>query len=111
MSPLEQDLIDLMLDEITLEPKTGVDKFNNFTYGPPMGEGGVVKCQLVRMNRRVLSIEGREVISTVQCILADPTLSVSTNDRLTLPDGTRPAIIRVNEVKDDVGPYFLEVVA
>jgi hypothetical protein len=105
MSPLEAELISLMLDEITLEPRTGVDKFNNFTYGTSV----TVRCQVVRINRRSLSRDGREIISTVQIILADPTLTVTADDRLTLPDGTRPAIIEVLSAKDNVGDYYLEI--
>jgi hypothetical protein len=41
--------------------------------------------------------------------LADPTLAVTTDDRLTLPDGTQPAIIEVLGAKDDVGDYYLEL--
>jgi hypothetical protein len=94
-----------MLDEVTLEPKTGIDKFNNFTYGTPV----TVHCQVTRVNRRVLDREGRELVSTVQVILADPTLAVTVDDRLTLADGTHPAIIEVLSAKDDVGDYYLEL--
>jgi hypothetical protein len=94
-----------MLDAVTLEPKTGVDKFNNFIYGDPVA----VRCQIVRVNKRALSRAGRELISTVQVILADPTLVVTTDDRLTLPDGTQPAIIEVLGAKDDVEDYYLEL--
>lgn len=105
MSPLDPELIELMLDEVTIEPKTGVDKFNNFSYGPAV----IVDCQITRVNRRALDRAGRELISTVQVILADPTLAVTADDRLTLPDGSRPAIIEVLSAKDDEGDYYLEL--
>jgi hypothetical protein len=41
--------------------------------------------------------------------LADPALAVSTDDRLTLPDGSKPAIIEVLSSKDDEGDYYLEL--
>lgn len=114
MSPLDQVLIDMMIDEITLEPCTGKDKFNNLTFGPSVK----VQCQIVRANiasrtaaagQRALAREGRETMSTVQVILATPEMTVTDNDRITLPDGTQPAIIEVLAANDEVGPYYLEI--
>lgn len=104
--PLEQSLIDLMLDEVTLEPALGTTKFNDLVFDTPLTG---VQCQIVKMNRRVLNKEGREVISTVQVILADPTIEIDTNARLTLPDGSQPAIIELLAASDDTGPYYLEI--
>lgn len=105
MSPLPPELVAMMLDEVTLEHATDTDKFNNFVFADPV----TAKCQIVRVNRRALDRSGRELISTVQIILADPTLEVSADDKLTLPDGATPAIIEVLSTKDEVGPYYLEV--
>lgn len=106
MSPLDQALIDMMIDEITLEPCTSKDKFNDLTFGTPVTN---IKCQIYRMNKRALDRAGREVTSTVQVILSTPELPVSADDRLTLPDGTHPPIIEVLAAKDEVGPYYLEI--
>lgn len=103
--PLEQELIDLMLDTVVLEPVTGKDKFTKLLFA----EAITPRCQIVRMNKRALTESGRETISTVQIIFAEPELEISVNDRLTLSDGSNPAIIQVMAVKDDEGPYYLEV--
>lgn len=104
---LPSELSDLMLDEIVLEPVVGgPDKYNNFTYGPAV----TVRCQLSRTNKRALDRRGRELTSTAQMILATPELVVTTDDRLTMPDGTQPAIIEVLSTPDSDGsPYYLEV--
>ncbi len=103
--PLDPQLIELMIDTVTIEPKTGIDKFNNIQYGDAV----TVQCQIERMNKRVLDRTGRELISTVGIILATPELSVGAEDRVTLPDGSQPAIMEVLAVKDEVGPYYLEL--
>lgn len=103
--PLEPDLLDLMTDTVILEPKTGVDKFGNVTYGAPVE----VKSYITHYNRRVIDAQGRENVSTVQAILAQPELVVTTEDRFTLPDGSVRAIHEVVSGKDDIGPYHLEV--
>jgi hypothetical protein len=105
MSGLEPELVDLMLDAAVIEPQIGIDKFNNFSYGDPIS----VRCQIARTNKRALDKAGRETISTVQVILADPTLVVTVDDRLTLSDGDQPAIVEVLSVKDDEGEYYLEL--
>jgi len=111
--PLEQELIDLMLEEVTLELRSGVpDKFNEFSYALPI----TVRCKIIRMNKQVVDSGGRETTSTVQVILADPTIAVTVDTRLTLPvdaahpsTGERPDIIEVRSVFDDEGPYYLEI--
>lgn len=105
MSPIEQDLLDLMQDTVTIEPRTGTDKFNNLSYGPPVS----VKCYIARQNRRSLTRDGREIISTAQVFLADPALVVTADDRLTLPGGQVRAIHEVLGGRDDTGPYWLEL--
>lgn len=103
--PLEPDLLDLMTETVTLEPAVGQDRFNNFEFGP----AHPVKCYIARANRRVLNAQGRDVISTVQIFLAEPELTVTVNDRLTLPNGSVQPIHEVLGGRDDVGPYWLEV--
>ena len=106
MSPLETDLTGLMLDEVTIEPAIGKDRYNNFLYGPAVA----VKCQVVRQSRRVLDRGGRETISTVQLILANPSLIVSENDRVTVPSIVgNPGILGIQAVGDEEGPYYLEL--
>lgn len=107
MSPLDQALIDLMLDEITLEHKTGVTDDNDFTYGQPQ----TLRCQVVRSAKRALDRAGREVTSRVQVILADPTVRVELDDRITLPNGDKPPIVQVNAASDETGPYYEEIMA
>lgn len=104
---LPEELVALMHDEVTLEPVSGLpDRNNNFSYGAPVTVG----CYLVRENKRALDRRGRELISTVQVFLANPDLVVTADDRLTLPDGTKPAIIEVHSAKDEDGNnYWLEI--
>lgn len=105
--PIEPDLIELMLDEVTLEPWTGKDRYANPVFGSPR----TAKCRIEHNTRRIISVEGHEKVSSAQVTLADPTLPISTKDRLTLPDGSQPAILKIAAAKDEVGPYYLQVFA
>lgn len=104
--PLDRELTRLMHDTVTLELRMGVDKFNNFLFGSPF----TAQCKISKDNRRVLDAEGRETTSTVQIIFADPTIGITVDSRLTLPDGTKPAILEVLGSADETGsPYWLEI--
>lgn len=110
--PLEQELIDMMLDVLVIEPVVknyaGVpikDAFGQMTWTDPVP----VRCQVVRMNKIARGRLGLEIMSTLQAILADPNLVINESDLITLSDGSHPAIIEVLAVKDDAGPYYLEV--
>jgi hypothetical protein len=103
----------MMPDTVGLEPTLAhpdgtpvIDKYNNFSYGPSVA----VPCYVARTNKRVLDVRGRELVSTVQVFLGLPELKVTVNDRITLPDGARPAIIQVLGSEDENGePYHLEI--
>lgn len=103
---LDAQLVSMMHEEVILTPVTGKDRFNNFLYGTPVP----VRCYIDRENKRALDIQGRETTSTVQVILADPSLEVTVDSKIVLPDGSAPAIIEVLGAKDEFGePYYLEV--
>lgn len=107
MSGLDQELIDMMHDTVTIEPATGRDRYGAIVLGAPISP----RCVVFRQNKAVRDEAGRETTSTVQVIFADPTLTLSTDDRLTIPgtDG-HPAIIQVLSAKDEDGdPYHLEI--
>lgn len=105
MSPIPNELTDLMIDSVTLEPSLGPNRYNTLQYGPAVA----VQCQVIRSSKRALSREGREVTSWVQVVLADPTLAVSLDDRLTLADGQAVPLIEIMAIKDEDGPYYVEL--
>jgi hypothetical protein len=103
---LDPALAAMMTSVITLEPAVGRDKYGKWSYGPPV----TVHCYLMRRNVKAVDDQGEELTSVAQLILAEPETSVSTNDRLTLPDGTQLPIVEVLSSADETGsPYYLEV--
>lgn len=112
MSPLDAELLALMHEEVTIEHKVGVDKFNNFTYSDPV----TVKCMIVTNVKRGIGVDGRvlasrdgrEVVVTANIFL-DPTVVVGPHDRVTLPDGSQPAIQEIHAADDETGAYYSEI--
>lgn len=105
MSPIESDLLAIMLDTVVIEHKTGTDKFANAIYAAPV----TVKCYITHRTRMAFNKEGREIMTTIEVILADPLTVVDVDDQLTLEDGTKRPIHEVLAGKDDKGPYWLEL--
>jgi hypothetical protein len=96
----------MMTEYVTIELCTGIDGDNNLVYAAP--DTGLL-CRIQRSNVRALSKEGRDVISHVQVILADPSRLMTDDDRVTLPDGTPMAIIAIESGRDEFGPFWLEI--
>lgn len=113
--PLDPGLVALMSDTLVLEPvvkdSNGVavkDKFGKYTFGPPQP----LLCYIARENKAVRNRAGTELTSTLQAFLAVPETVVSTDDRITLPDGSHPAILEVRGGKNEIGEdYWLEILA
>ena len=99
------DLTEMMTEYVTIERRTGIDGDNNIIYTAPDS----CLCRIQRSDVRALSKEGRDVISHVQVILADPSRLMTDDDRVTLPDGTPIAIIAIESGRDEFGPFWLEI--
>ena len=82
------------------------DAYGNIEYGASVE----VKAFIVRKQKQVLRApDGREVISPCQVLIPE-SYEVDVIDRITLPDGTAPAIVEVRPLLDDKGkPYITEV--
>lgn len=112
---LDLELIEMMNDVLAIElvakDSNGVplkDKFGKMSYETPRGE----RCYISRMNKIARNRNGEEVTSTLQAIMADPSLPVTGDDLITLSDGSHPAVIEIRAGKDELGAdYYLEIMA
>ena len=104
MSGPEYDFLEMMIDTITLEPLTGADGYSKPTFGP----GTQLRARVEYRTRLVRTVDNVEAVSTATTILFDAQ-PVDPMSRLTLPDGTQPKILAVNNFKDDIGVYNIEI--
>jgi hypothetical protein len=64
---------------------------------------------LSREQRRVVTMDGREVASSFNLVIPR-NYAIAMQDRITLPDGTSPPILALKASLDDTGaPYAVEV--
>lgn len=104
MSGPEYDFLEMMIDTITLEPQTAIDGYSKPTYGQAVEKRARVEYR----TRLVRTVEGVEAVSTATTILFD-VLAVDPTSRITLPDGSQPKILAVNNYKDTSGIYNVEI--
>jgi hypothetical protein len=100
----EDEFLEMMIDTVTLERRTGVDADGVVTYGPP----SVLKCRISPKPKQILTMTGREVVSTATIHLVGAP-EVSPEDRVTMPDGDQPPILRVARPPDRDGPHHTEI--
>ena len=99
--PLETQLRKLMLDIITVEPRTGIDPYTQPTYGA----GVAYQCRIEGAVRQIRMADNTVKISNTTIYLAAD-YGISPMDRVTLPDGTQPPILRADAGDDENGPYI-----
>lgn len=104
ISHLEDDYLELMDEQLLIEPRIGLDAYNN----PIFGDAYSALCRVQRHYKMIRDTQGREVISSAHIYLYDA-YPIQPEDKIVLPDGKAPVILNVTRISDDRGPYFTEI--
>lgn len=101
---IETDFLELMTQTCTVEPFS-----SNNEYGEPsFGTAVSYSCRTVHKTNLIRTIENKEITSIAQTwIYGSP--GISPKDRITLPDGTTPKILRVDRFPDENGNHHDKV--
>jgi hypothetical protein len=78
-----------------------MDVYGTATYGTSVSYAALV----VYTSKLVAGPDDREVTSVTQVYIPSSSASVAEHDRLTLPDGTQPRVIKVDRYADDNGQH------
>ena len=100
----EDDFLECMVDEVAWEKFTGTDANSNRQYGPPK----TLQCRVSPKTRQVLTADGASVVSH-STVYPAGSPDISTKDRITLPNGEQPPILRIERPPDRDGPHHTEV--
>ena len=106
MSPLNP-WIDFMKEEIEWEQLNSSDPYDK--YGQPSFSTAVtIKCRIVDKERLTRNIDGQEVVSrtTIYC---DGYHGINSNDKIILPNGEHPDIIRINTYPDEMNNKYEQI--
>lgn len=96
----ETDFDDLMKSTVTVKHFTGYDNYGASAFGTAAS----YNARIVYEPKRILAQNGQEAVSSVQVWISGsvpPAMNVK--DQITLPDGTKPVIMRLDQVYDESG--------
>lgn len=100
MSIFADLFVDMMATTVTVERLTGRDTYGNPTYGAPQGP---YAARVNNVQRNVIGPDGQMVVAKGRAWL-DTVDPFTVNDRVTLADGSKPILLNVNQVPDELGP-------
>lgn len=102
--PLAWDFRDLMDTVVLVERATG----NNVNAEPTYGPARQIRC---RVQGTTVEVRGRDGLVRVASnkVILDGVYNVTPQDRLTMPDGTHPIILTVNQSTGGRGPMYEEI--
>ena len=108
----ETEFEEMMPDEVTRQPYTGVNDHGEMQHGSAMK----VQCRIAYkpqlVARSIAEVTGaiQEVISTCQIYsIGNQTWLWNPRDKVTLPDGTSPEILSVDTNSDSDGVHHQKV--
>jgi len=98
------DWSNLMAQTVTIAPFSGTSAYGATTYGAAVSYGArvIYKSKLIR------TPDGAEKVARGQVWLATVN-AISVQDQITLPDGTTPVILTVEQIPDENGPHHTKV--
>jgi len=100
----EEDFLECMVDEITVEAFTGFDEDGQPTFGPAT----TIQCRISPKQRQIQNVHGADVTS-VASIYPAYAPTIDPLDRITLPNGEQPPILRVEVPPDTDGAHHTKV--
>lgn len=93
------ELADLMGSHVTVLNSTARDKYGKRTHE---ATGTVLKCRIQTSENLVKDAEGKEVVVVGKVyVLGEP--DVYLGDKVILPDGSSPVIMKVETANDEFG--------
>lgn len=104
MSTTIADWVDIMADEVSVEPFLSLDAYGKPTYGALLSYPARVDFK----NHMVTTAGAEQRVSSAIAIIARNT-KVGTRDRVTLSDGSQPSILVSALIWDEQSPLYVRL--
>jgi hypothetical protein len=101
---VEAEFLEMLADTCTIAPWVSTNEFGEFTRGAAVS----FACRYQPMTQKILSLKGEELISS-GILYVNRTTAVDSRDELTLPDGSKPRILRPELIRDELGPHHVRI--
>lgn len=102
---IERDYKALMPSSVVIYEMSGVDKYGKRGHSIT---GAVYRARVQPVSRMTRDAQGREVAVTGEVYLYGAP-AVTTDHKVSMPDGSTPVILGVRVVNDDTGPHHTVV--
>lgn len=99
--PISSKLADLFESQVTIYPYSSVDQYGKRTTS---GTGTTYDAHVQPETSLARDDLGREV-TIVATVIIYGVATVTTNDRIVLPDGSSPAIVSISQHRDPDGAH------
>jgi hypothetical protein len=102
---IDTALTEIMIDTITVASVTAKTAYGVRTWGTATT---ISNCRVQTGSHKVLDSEGTEKVASGKVYVpGSPTITI--NDKLTLPNGSQPPIIKVVSVNDQSGANHMVI--
>ena len=98
---ISSELASLMESSVIIYPATAVDQYGARTVS---ASGTTYQAHVQPESSLARDDMGREV-TIVATVIIYGVATVTTNDRITLPDGSSPVIVSISQHRDPSGPH------
>lgn len=98
------DWLDLMPATVTVQTFVGRDSYGTASYGSPI----TFSARVTYKNDYIRVATGEQVVSRGHIWIATVE-DVTVQDLITLPDGTTPPLLAVEQIADESGPLYTKV--
>lgn len=102
---IDESLLEMMQMTVTQQQRASRDGYGKETFSAPVSR----RCYVEPSTRQVLNADGETVVTSARVYMAG-VFGWSVTDKLILPDGSSPPIIRVATFYDETGAPHHEVV-
>lgn len=97
MSHISDCITPFLKSSVTIAAQSGTDAQGRDTFGT----GAATACHIERTNKLVPGSDNQMVLSTV-AIWLDGANAITARDKITLPDGSTPQILAVEQYLDPI---------
>jgi hypothetical protein len=101
---LESDFLAMSTQTITVEPLSTVNAYG----APTFGTSTTYRAYIEPGTFITKNLQGVEEVASAMVYVLSSSASLAVQDRVTLPDGRKPKLIRVDILNDDEGQHHIE---
>jgi hypothetical protein len=98
---------DMTFETVTIQGQASKDKYAKQTFG---GSTTTLEGRIINETKLIRDASGQEVVVKGKVIVPGASTGVTVDHKLTLPDGSTPKILTVDEVTDEAEVHHTVII-